>query len=129
MIYGYMRVSSSFEEKKERNQSFDRQLMILREKGVEEQNIFQDRISGGVSTKDRPQFDKMMSILKKGDMIIVTEMSRFSRSLQDLIETVNKLTAKKIGVTFLKENIVVDDNGLNPMNKFIFQLFGAFLSN
>ena len=129
MIYGYMRVSTSFEEKKERNQSFDRQLMILREKGVEEQNIFQDRISGGVSTKDRPQFDKMMSILKKGDMIIVTEMSRFSRSLQDLIETVNKLTAKKIGVTFLKENIVVDDNGLNPMNKFIFQLFGAFLSN
>ena len=126
MIYGYMRVSTSFEEKKERNQSFDRQLMILREKGMEEQNIFQDRISGGVSTKDRPQFDKMMSILKKGDMIIVTEMSRFSRSLQDLIETVNKLTAKKIGVTFLKENIVVDDNGLNPMNKFIFQLFGAF---
>ena len=46
MIYGYMRVSTSFEEKKERNQSFDRQLMILREKGIEEQNIFQDRISG-----------------------------------------------------------------------------------
>lgn len=126
MKYGYMRISTAFEQTKERNQKFDRQLMILKEHGIEEDNIFQDRISGGVSTKDRPQFDLMMSTLKSGDMIIVTEMSRFSRSLQDLIESVNKLTAKKIGVTFLKENIVIDDNGLNPMNKFIFQLFGAF---
>ena len=126
MKYGYMRISTAFEQSKERNQKFDRQLMILKEHGIEEENIFQDRISGGVSTKDRPQFDLMMSTLKSGDMIIVTEMSRFSRSLQDLIESVNKLTAKKIGVTFLKENIVIDDNRLNPMNKFIFQLFGAF---
>lgn len=126
MIYGYARISTAFEQTKDRNQSFDRQLMILKEKGIDEQNIFQDRISGGVSTKNRPEFDKMMSNLKKGDMIIVTEMSRFSRSLQDLIDSVNVLTTKGIGITFLKENIVIDDNGLNPMNKFIFQLFGAF---
>ena len=126
MIYGYARISTAFEQSKDRNQSFDRQLMILKEKGIDEQNIFQDRISGGVSTKNRPQFDKMMSTLKKGDMIIVSEMSRFSRSLQDLIESVNNLTNKGIGITFIKENIIIDDNGLNPMNKFIFQLFGAF---
>ena len=126
MIYGYARISTVFEQSKDRNQSFDRQLMILKERGINEQNIFQDRISGGVSTKNRPEFDKMMSILKKGDMIIVSEMSRFSRSLQDLIESVNNLTDKGIGVTFIKENIIIDDNGLNPMNKFIFQLFGAF---
>lgn len=126
MKYGYMRISTAFEQTKDRNQKFDRQLMILKEYGIEEENIFQDRISGGVSTKNRPQFDLMMSSLKSGDMIVVSEMSRFSRSLQDLIESVNKLTAKKIGVTFIKENIIIDDNGLNPMNKFIFQLFGAF---
>ena len=126
MIYGYARISTAFEQSKDRNQSFDRQLMILKEKGIDEQNIFQDRISGGVSTKNRPQFDKMMSTLKKGDMIVVSEMSRFSRSLQDLIESVNNLTNKGIGITFIKENIIIDDNGLNPMNKFIFQLFGAF---
>ena len=126
MIYGYARISTAFEQSKDRNQSFDRQLMILKEKGIDEQNIFQDRISGGVSTKNRPEFDKMMSTLKKGDMIVVSEMSRFSRSLQDLIESVNNLTNKGIGITFIKENIIIDDNGLNPMNKFIFQLFGAF---
>ena len=126
MIYGYARISTAFEQSKDRNQSFDRQLMILKERGIDEKNIFQDRISGGVSTKNRPEFDKMMSTLKKGDMIVVSEMSRFSRSLQDLIESVNNLTNKGIGITFIKENIIIDDNGLNPMNKFIFQLFGAF---
>ena len=126
MIYGYMRVSTAFENAKERNQSFDRQLMILKEKGVVEENIYQDRISGGVSTKERPQFDKMFKELKEGDMIYVSEMSRFSRSLQDLIESVNILINKKIGITFIKECIVIDENGLNPMNKFMFQLFGAF---
>lgn len=126
MKYGYMRVSTMFENSKERNQTFDRQLMILKENGVDENNIFQERISGGVSTKKRPEFDKLMNVVKKGDIIVVSEMSRFSRSLQDLIESVNKLTDEGIGVVFLKENITIDTNGLNPMNKLIFQLFGAF---
>ena len=126
MKYGYMRVSTAFEQSKERNQGFDRQLMILKEHGVEESNIFQDRISGGVSTKSRPAFDKMMSNLKAGDIIVVSEMSRFSRSLQDLIESVNRLIDNKIGIIFIKENISIDDNGLNPMNKLMFQMFGAF---
>lgn len=126
MKYGYVRVSTNYEQTKERNQKFDRQIMILKEHGVTEENIFEERISGGVSTKDRPEFDKLMKTLVAGDMIVVSEMSRFSRSLQDLIETVNHLVDRKIGITFIKENIVVDDNGFNPMNKLIFQLFGAF---
>lgn len=126
MRYGYMRVSTVYEESKSKNQNFDRQLMILKENGISEENIFQERISGGVSTKKRPEFDRMMSLVKSGDTIVVSEMSRFSRSLQDLIETVNLLSSKNIGIVFIKENISIDSNGLNPMNKLIFQLFGAF---
>lgn len=126
MKYGYMRVSTTFENTKERNQTFDRQLMILKENGVEEENIFQERISGGISTSKRVEYDKLMKTVRKGDTIVVTEMSRFSRSLQDLIESVNKLTDEGIGIVFIKENITIDSNGLNPMNKLIFQLFGAF---
>lgn len=126
MRYGYMRVSTVYEESKSKNQNFDRQLMILKENGISEENIFQERISGGVSTKKRPEFDRMMSLIKSGDTIVVSEMSRFSRSLQDLIETVNLLSNNNIGIVFIKENISIDSNGLNPMNKLIFQLFGAF---
>ena len=126
MLYGYLRVSTAFETTKNRNQNFDRQEMILKENGVKQENLFCDRISGGSNTKDREQYEKLMSIIQPGDMIYVTEMSRFSRSLSDLIESVNYLMEKQIGIKFIKEGIEIGASGLSPMNKFIFQLFGAF---
>lgn len=126
MLYGYMRISTTFEAAKDRNQTFERQLMILKDYGVKEENIFKDRITGGSNAYDRPGFDEMLGTLQSGDTIIVTEMSRFSRSLQDMIATCNDLMQKQIGVKFLKEKIEIGTDGLSPMNKFIFQLFAAF---
>lgn len=126
MLYGYARISTAFENTKDRNQRFDRQEMILKEYGVKPENLFCDRITGGSKTTDRQEFDKMMKMLLPGDMIYVTEMSRFSRSLQDLIASVNMLIEHQIGIKFIKEGIEINSNGLSPMNKFIFQLFGAF---
>lgn len=126
MIYGYARVSTAFEQSRDRNQTFDRQEMILKDHGVKEENIFCDRITGGKSTKDREAYDKLMQVVIAGDTIIVSEMSRFSRSLQDLIESVNALMERQIGIKFIKEGINIGSDGLSPMNKFIFQLFGAF---
>jgi len=126
MLYGYMRVSTAFESTKNRNQTFDRQEMILKENGVLQENLFCDRITGGSNTKDREEYDKLMRILLPGDMIYVSEMSRFSRSLQDLIASVNYLMEKQVGIKFIKEGIEIGSSGLSPMNKFIFQLFGAF---
>ena len=126
MLYGYMRVSTAFESTKDRNQKFDRQEMILKEHGVLQENLFCDRITGGSSTKDREEYSKLMKILLPGDMIYVSEMSRFSRSLQDLIGSVNYLMEKQVGIKFIKEGIEIGNGGLSPINKFIFQLFGAF---
>lgn len=126
MLYGYARVSTAFESTKDRNQNFDRQEMILKENGVKQDNLFCDRVTGGSSTKDREEYNKLMQIVLPGDMIYVSEMSRFSRSLQDLISSVNYLMEKQVGIKFIKEGIEVGTSGLSPMNKFIFQLFGAF---
>ena len=126
MIYGYARVSTAFESTKDRNQNFDRQEMILKDNGVSQENLFCDRITGGSNTKDREEYNKLMKILLPGDMIYVSEMSRFSRSLQDLIASVNYLMEKQVGIKFIKEGIEIGSSGLSPMNKFIFQLFGAF---
>ena len=126
MIYGYMRVSTAFESTKDRNQKFDRQEMILKENGVEQENLFCDRITGGSRTKDREQYSKLMQIVLPGDMIYVSEMSRFSRSTVDLITSCNYLMEKQVGIKFIKEGIEIGSSGLSPINKFIFQLFGAF---
>lgn len=125
MIYGYARVSTALEKTKDRNQTFDRQLMILKEKGVKEENIFCDRITGGSNTKDREAFDKLLSVILPGDTIIVSEMSRLSRSLRNLIDTVNYFMSHQIGITFIKEGFVIGTDGMNPVNKLLFQIIGA----
>ena len=126
MLYGYMRVSTAFESTKDRNQKFDRQEMILKEHGVLQENLFCDRITGGSNTKDREEYDKLMKILLPGDVIYVSEMSRFSRSTIDLIASINYLMSKQIGIKFIKEGIEIGSSGLSPMNKFLITLFGAF---
>ncbi len=126
MVYGYARVSTAFEQSKDRNQTFDRQEMILKEHGVKPENIFCDRISGGSKTSDRPAFDNLMSIVIPGDTIIVSEMSRLSRSLADLIRTIDVFIQRQIGVHFVKECFFIGTDGLNPMNRLMFQLLGAF---
>lgn len=127
MLYGYMRVSTQFRnEEYGKNQTFDRQELILKEYGVAEENIFRERISGGVSTFKRDEWERLMSITKAGDEIVVSEMSRLARSLQDLIETVNYLIKRGIGINFLKERIEVGSDGMNSMNKLMFSMFGAF---
>ncbi len=125
-IYGYIRVSTQMSDTRANNQTFDRQLKILHDNGVIDGNIFKERISGGVSTVERPEWEKLLQVVKSGDMIIVSEMSRLARSLTDLINTVNHLISINVGIKFIKENINVSSNGLDSMNKLIFNLFGAF---
>lgn len=126
MIYGYARVSTAYEQAKRRNQTFDRQEMILKEHGVRVENIFCDRITGASSTSDREAFDKLMSIVLPGDTVVVSEMSRLSRSLPDLLKTMDMFIKRQIGLLCVKEGINIGTDGLNPMNKFIFQMIGAF---
>ena len=127
MIWGYARVSTQFRnEEYGRNQEFTRQEMILKENGVLPENIIEERISGGISTSKREQWELLMTKVQKGDTIIVAEMSRLARSLQDLIETVNMLIKRKISIKFVKENINVGNDGMDAMNKLLFNMFGAF---
>lgn len=124
--YGYMRVSTQMRGENERSQTFDRQELILKEYGVPTENIYCERISGGVATRERKEWERLMEVAKKGDTIVVTEMSRLARSLGDLITTTNDLIKRGIAIKFLKENINVGNDGMDAMNKLMFNMFGAF---
>jgi len=126
MLYGYVRISTVYEEAKDKNQTFERQLKILKDYGVKEENIFKDRITGGSNTEERSGYNELMATIKAGDTIIVTEMSRFSRSMQDLLASVERLMKKQIGIKFIKENLEIGTERLSPLNKLMFQLIGAF---
>jgi len=92
MIFGYARVSTQ-------DQNLDRQIDELKKAGCEK--IFCEKISG--VKKDRPEFNKMLEMLREGDIVIVSELTRLSRSTKDLINTVEMFNKMGVQVKSLKE--------------------------
>ena len=73
MRIGYARVSTQ-------DQNLNRQLDQLRKDGCE--RIVEEKVSG--SKTDRPELTKMLETIREGDVIVVTELSRLSRSVKEL---------------------------------------------
>ena len=73
----------------------------LREAGCDK--IFTDKLTG--SRMDRPAWDRMMAYVRAGDMLVVTELSRMTRSLLDLLETAKALQQRRIELVSLRESI------------------------
>ncbi|MGV2685141.1 helix-turn-helix domain-containing protein [Clostridium perfringens] len=92
-IYGYARVS-----KKEQN--LDRQILALEEAGCE--YIYSEKITG--TKKDRPELENLLNIIGKGDIVYVCELTRVSRSTQDLIDIVNRIAATGADIKSIKES-------------------------
>ena len=91
---GYARVSSH-------GQNLDSQMDALRAADCEK--IFSDRMTG--SRLDRPGWEQMMAYLRPGDTLVVTELSRMTRSLLNLLETAKALQQRRIELVSLRESI------------------------
>ena len=119
MNYAYLRVSTV------NSQEFIRQEYALKDYAIDQ--YFEEKISGTKKASTRPEFEKLLSVVKSGDTIYFESMSRMARSMQDLIETTNLLAnKKKVKVIFLKENITVGGDGLDAISQLVFNIMGAF---
>ena len=107
---GYIRVSTQ-------EQNTIRQEVLMEALGVDE--IYIDRMSG--KNTNRPELQKMMEYVRKGDTVIVESISRFARNTRDLLELVERLTAK--GVEFVSKKEAIDTT--TPTGKFMLTVFGA----
>ena len=116
MIYGYARVSTKGQAKD--GNSLESQIEILRENGAVE--IYSDSFTG--TKTDRPEFNKLLEVLKAGDTLMVTKLDRFARSMTQGSELVNELINKGIKVNIL--NIGMMDN--TPASKLIRNIFFSF---
>lgn len=112
-MVGYCRVSS-------REQNEDRQIIALRNFGIQERDIFLDKQSG--CNFDRPEYQRMLSEVKEGDLICVKSIDRFGRNYQEITEQWRNLT-QGIGV-----DIVVLDMPLLDTRRGK-DLMGTFLSD
>ena len=111
MIIGYCRVSTQ-------DQCLDRQTDILTDAGCE--RIYQEKISGG--TKERPELQRMIETLREGDTVVVTELSRLSRTVKDLFSLVERIHHAGANLKSLKENWA---DTTTPQGKLLFAVFAG----
>jgi len=107
---GYIRISTT-------GQNIARQELLMEQLGVDEVCI--DRMS--VKNTNCPELQKMMEYVRRGDTVIVESTSRFARNTRDLLELVEKLSAK--GVEFVSKKEAIDTT--TPTGKFMLTAFGA----
>ena len=100
MIYGYIRVSTDKQtvenQRYKINQFCDRQEMVI-EKWIEE------TISGAKNVEDR-KLGKLLKRMKKGDILICSELSRLGRNLLMIMGILNECMNKDIQVWTIKDN-------------------------
>ena len=58
---------------------------------------YKEKVSGK-NIKDRPELQKMMEYVREGDVVFVESISRFGRSLQDLLTLINRVLHKSRGL-------------------------------
>lgn len=82
-----------------------------------------DGISGAKTRQDRPALDQMLKDAAKGrfDLIAVWSIDRLSRSLVDLITTVNEIRAFGCDLFVFQQNLDTS----SPAGKLAFSVFGA----
>ena len=66
----------------------------------------------------------LLQRLNEGDTIISSELSRFGRSISELLSLVSELTSKKITLIFVKQNMKLDSTNTNDIsNKVLLSTF------
>ena len=93
-VYGYARVSTA-------DQNLDRQKDALKQYGVD--RLFCEKISG--AKKSRPELDRMLSLLERGDSVVIESLSRLGRSVKNLSELMELFNEKGIRLISLKESV------------------------
>ncbi len=111
-IYGYARVSTI-------DQNLDRQLAMLHEYGVEDENIYTDKMSGKTFTRDG--FNELCEVATEGDTIIVESLNRVGRSARELLTFLEDW--QKRGITFMSIKEKIDLS--TPTGKLITQLLSS----
>ena len=94
MLIGYARVSSN-------EQDTLAQVKALKSAGCN--TIFREKASGG--RWDRPELQRLLSQIRKGDVVVVWKLDRLSRSLRDVITIMDQLQEHKAGFRSLTEAI------------------------
>lgn len=112
MLYGYARVSRQ-------EQDLTRQKKELKEYGVLESNIYEEKETGKTFEK-REVYKSLVAKCQAGDKIVCSSLDRFSRNVRETTKQIELLEQKGITVVFIKEQIDTSQTGISQLMLNIF---------
>lgn len=117
--YGYGRCSTN-----ETKQDVEYQIKELLEKGVARENIYIEYESG--ANEDRPVFNKLLSTMVKGDSLYVTDITRLSRSTQQLCKVIDTINNNKMRLVIGSLDVDCRSDSIEPMIEGMIKMMAVF---
>ena len=118
MIYGYARCSTN-----ESKQDINRQIKELKAAGADEV-IFEYEHG---DSKTKKELSMLLELAQAGDTIITLEVSRLSRSTQQLCELIDTIREKRLRLVIVGSITIDCRNGqTDPMSEAFLQMAGVF---
>lgn len=118
MNYGYIRVSS--DKQTVENQRFEI-LNFCKREGIIVDGWIEETASGA-KAYDKRQLGRLLGKVKKGDLIICSELSRLGRNLFMIMEILNHCMTKECRVWTIKDNYRLGDDIQSKVLAFAFGL-------
>lgn len=97
-VYGYARVSTE-------QQLLTAQINKLQSVGIPKNQIFSEKVTGLSKFETRKAFNKLMSIVKPDDEIVVTKLDRLGRSTLEMYQLITELRDRGIYLRSLEQGI------------------------
>ena len=120
MIYGYARCSTN-----ESKQDINRQIKELKAAGADE--VIFEYEHGDARTKK--ELNLLLELAQAGDTIITLEVSRLSRSTQQLCELIDIIKSKHLCLVIVGSVTIDCRNGeIDPMSRAFLEMAGVFSS-
>ena len=125
MVVAYLRVSTNKQHLENQQQEIKK---FAAHRGLHIDKWYHDVVSGKVSSNDRKLGDLLES-LHEGDCLIVTEVSRLSRTLIDIMNIINTCIQRKIVLHSTKEGYTFENNLNSKILGFAFGLVAEIERN
>ena len=120
-VAGYVRVSTEQQKAEGSHETQREQLEEWAARKDHDLEVFEDIAISGQSD-DRPAYDDMMDRLDEFDLVAVRELSRFGRSLQQVLRDIERLDDHGVEFTSITEDFSTD----SAMGTAMLQMIGVF---
>ncbi len=119
-VYGYIRVSTQ-------EQTEDRQVVALREVGVDGKHVYTDKQSG--KDFNRPQYRQLLRKLRRNDLLYIKSIDRLGRNYKEILQQWRLLTKEKeVDIVVLDMPLLDTRRGKDLMGTFLSDIVLQVLS-